>query len=120
MNRFIDHYKDAGVDTKYSAGIVRKYENEFIIAYEMKGASETFSIGQPVFDKDKNIMGYLGISFYKHLDYSTEGLIRIPVENWTICLPTEYCIDGKKVYTYWQMLEQMEVTESASKNPDQE
>ena len=51
MNRFIDHYKDENVTTKYDAGIVHKYGNDFIIAYEQRGAKDTFSIGQPVYDK---------------------------------------------------------------------
>lgn len=104
MNRFIDHYKDNGVDTQYNAGIVIRNNNYFAIAYEQMGAAETFSIGQPVYDKDKNLMGYLGIGLYANLDYFTEGNIRIPVEHWVICLPTRYCVDGKKVYTYWQMI----------------
>ena len=103
MNRFIDHYKDENVDTKYDAGVVSKYENGFMIAYEMGGAKETFSIGQPVYDKDKNLMGFLGIGLYANLDYSTEGRLRIPVEHWIICLPTKFCESGKRVYTYWQM-----------------
>lgn len=102
MNRFIDHYEDKNVDTQYGAGVVRKYGNGFLIAYETRGAEKTFSIGQPVYDKDKNLMGYLGIGLYANLDYSTEGRIRIPVEHWTICLPTNHCVDGKAVYTYWQ------------------
>lgn len=102
MNRFIDHYQDKDVATKYHAGRVSKYGNFFMIAYEMEGAKETFSIGQPVYDKDKNLMGYLGIGLYANLDYSTEGKIRIPVEHWIICLPTKYCEEGKTVYTYWQ------------------
>ena len=105
MNRFIDHYKDKNVATKYHAGTVVKYGNYFMIAYETKGANETFSIGQPVYDKDNNIMGYLGIGLYAHLDYCTEGNIRIPVEHWTICLPTQHCVEGKTVYTYWQAIE---------------
>lgn len=102
MNRFIDHYKDENVATGYNAGTVCRYGNDFVISYEMEGAKETFSIGQPVYDKDKNLMGYLGIGLYGSLDYATEGQIRIPVEHWTICLPTKYCISGKQVYTYWQ------------------
>ena len=102
MDRFIDHYKDENVTTKYDAGIVHKYGNDFIIAYEQMGARDTFSIGQPVYDKDENLMGYMGIGLFANLNYSTEGQIQIPVEYWSICLPTKHCIGGKKVFTYWQ------------------
>jgi hypothetical protein len=108
LNRFIDHYTDENVATQYSAGRVNKYGNGYMVAYEMEGAKETFSIGQPVYDKDKNLMGYLGIGLYANLDYSTEGQIRIPVEHWTVCLPTKHCVDGKAVYTYWQTQERSE------------
>lgn len=111
MNRFIDRYKDKNIDTQYDAGVVHKNGNDFAIAYEQKGAEETFSIGQPVYDKDKNLMGYLGIGLYASLDYSTEGQVRIPCEYWMICLPTKYCIAGKKVYTYWQTQAESEVEE---------
>lgn len=112
MNRFIDCYKDENVETKYAAGYVSKYENEYIISYETMGANETFSIGQPVYDKDENIMGYMGIGLYRNLDYySEEAKVKIPVEHWTICLPTKYCVEGKSVYTYWQHLENIESEE---------
>lgn len=106
MNRFIECYKNENVETKYSAGHVIKNEDEYIIAYETMGAKETFSIGQPVYDKDGNIMGYMGIGLYRNLNYSAEeAKVRIPVEHWTICLPTKHCAEGKHVYTYWQHLE---------------
>lgn len=102
MIKFIDQYKEKNVATKYDAGIVSKCGEDFMVACEMLGAGETFSIGQPVYDRDKNLMGYLGIGLYNHLNYSTEGKIRIPVEYWAICLPTQHCVEGKRVYTYWQ------------------
>ncbi|MBR1904876.1 MAG: hypothetical protein IJ819_00235 [Clostridiales bacterium] len=101
IKRFIDHHKDEDVDTGYDAGRVIKDNNNFIVGYETFGAAETFSIGQPVYDEDKNLMGYLGIGLYDALNYSCRE-IRIPVEYWVICLPTSYCKAGKKVYTYWQ------------------
>lgn len=104
MNRFIDHYKDINIETKYDAGRVGRYENNYIITFEKIGARKTFSIGQPVYDEDKNLMGYLGIGLFRYLDYATDARVRIPVEHWTICLPTEYCVEGKKVYTYWQTI----------------
>ncbi|MBR0090588.1 MAG: hypothetical protein IJP92_02700 [Lachnospiraceae bacterium] len=101
MKRFIDCYNEDH-EIKYDAGIVYWYEGDFIIGYEQKGAADTFSIGQPVYDEDQNLMGYLGVTVFRNLDYSTESGIRIPVEVWRICLPTKHCVEGKKVYTYWQ------------------
>lgn len=106
INRFIKQVEDkASFDNnlEYSSGIVEydRDTNTYSIAYQQYGAEETFSIGQPVFDKDNNLMGYLGISLYENLDYSCEAL-RVPVERWTICLPTKHCAYGKQVYTYWQ------------------
>ena len=104
MNKFIDCYnKDMRFNLNYNAGVVVKDGKEFIIAYEMNGARKTFSIGQPVYDKDKNLMGYLGMGLYDALDYSTKADVRIPVEKWVICLPTKDCEEGKQVYTYWQV-----------------
>ena len=104
INNFINQYRsEEMLATKYDAGKVIKCGDQFGICCEMGGAKETFSIGQPVYDKDFNLMGYLGIGFWEHLDYA--GDIRIPVERWAICLPTEYCIEGKQVFTYWQMIE---------------
>lgn len=87
--------------TEYDAGVVYEREGHYIIGYEMCGAEKTFSIGQPVYDKDGNVMGWLGIGLYRNLDYSIE-IMRVPCEYWEICLPTRYCEKGKKVYTYWQ------------------
>lgn len=98
--RFVDQLKMKNVATKYDSGTVCERDGNFIIGYEMKGAEDTFSIGQPVYDVDGNIMGWLGIGLYSSLNYSSE--IRIPCEYWQICLPTKHCVAGKKVYTYWQ------------------
>lgn len=105
--RFVDQLKMGNVATKYDSGIVCEKDGNFIIGYEMKGAEHTFSIGQPVYDVDGNIMGWLGIGLYSSLDYSAEK-IRIPCEYWQICLPTKHCVAGKKVYTYWQNKEAKE------------
>lgn len=104
ISRFINQYDIENIEmaTDYDAGIVCDNNGERIIGYEMQGARETFSVGQPVFDKDGNLMGYLGIGVFASLDYATTEPIRIPVEYWKICLPTKYCECGKKVYTYWQ------------------
>lgn len=88
---------------KYNAGTVRCYDGNFIIGYEERGAEETFSIGQPVFDRNKNLLGFLGIGMFAYLEHSFKfNGQKIPVYHWTICLPTEHCRDGKQVFTYWQ------------------
>lgn len=104
ISKFINQYniKDIDMKTQYNAGIVCYNDGECIVGYSMQGAIETFSVGQPVFDKDGNLMGYLGVGVFSNLDYATSTPIRIPVEYWKICLPTKYCEDGKTVYTYWQ------------------
>jgi len=109
--KFIEQMKMEKVDRQYDAGVVCENDGNYIIGYEMQGAEETFSIGQPVYDKDKNLMGYLGIGLYANLNYYTEGQIRIPVEHWIICLPTKYCEVGKRVYTYWQMADVVQESE---------
>ncbi len=104
--KFIEQLKQLKIkemDKQYDAGIVCETNGNYIIGYETQGAEETFSIGQPVYDKDKNIMGWLGIGLFGTTDYSLETII--PCEYWQICLPTKYCAVGKKVYTYWQIKE---------------
>lgn len=58
------------------------------------------AIGQPVYNSSGALMGYLGVGLFDMLDYSMD--IRIPCEYWEICLPTEDCIEGSLIYTYWQ------------------
>lgn len=101
--KFIEQMKMEKVDTQYNAGIVCEQDGNYIIGYEMRGAEKTFSIGQPVYDKDKNIMGWLGIGLFENLNYTAK--IRVPCEYWQICLPTKFCEGGKQVYTYWQTIE---------------
>lgn len=96
LNKDVD-YKDNLI---YSAGKVFVKSDECRVGFEQYGAGETFSVGQPVYDKDGNLLGYLGIGLAGSLDYSCS--IRVPVEYWTICLPTKHCTDGKQVFTYWQ------------------
>lgn len=110
--KFIEQLKIKDMDRQYSAGIVCNTDGNYIIGYEQRGAEETFSIGQPVYDKDKNIMGWLGIGLYEDLDYSAK--VRVPCEYWQICLPTKFCKVGKQVYTYWQMAD-LEPKESEDK-----
>lgn len=104
INRFLDTYKEKPDEEllDYSAGIVNVHDNEFVVDRQQAGAEETFSIGQPIYDKEANLLGYLGIGIFDHLDYANTNR-RIPVEYWKICLPTEYCARGKGIFTYWQM-----------------
>lgn len=104
IKRFIEHYKDDVPESalQYEAGKVVADKYGFHIGWEQYGAQETFSVGQPVYDEYGNIMGYLGIGLFSSLDYSTDRKIRIPVSFWQICLPTQHCKAGKKVFTYWQ------------------
>jgi len=109
IERFVDQFVDyieSEYPTQYSAGHIIQRYGDFIIAEEQAGARETFSIGQPVYDKDGNPLGYLGIGLYENLDYAVG--VRVPVEYWRICLPTQDCVPGKKVYTYWQYKEMWE------------
>ncbi|MDR0497682.1 MAG: hypothetical protein LBH42_08720 [Treponema sp.] len=91
---------------KYSAGQVSDDRERLIIAYQQKGAEDTFSIGQPVYDKEYNLMGYMEIIVWGSLDYSERfNGENIPVEHWAIGNPTKYCRVGKQVLTYWQRWE---------------
>jgi hypothetical protein len=104
MNRFIEQIKHS---TEYDAGIVDVIDGNYAIAFETNGASKSFSVGMPIYDKDNNLMGYLGIGLYDGLNYGGTD-VRVPCEYWQICLPTIYCKASKKVFTYWQMLERKE------------
>lgn len=85
---------------KYDSGVVSEGN---IVGYAQNGAERTFSIGQPMYDKDGNLMGYLGIGLYRSLNYvSPIPGIEIPVEHWQIMNPTKFCKVGKNVFTYWQ------------------
>lgn len=90
-------------DLKYNAGCIHKVDGNYAIVFSQLGAENTFSIGQPIYNKDKNKIGYLGIGLYKNLDYA-ECLhdVDIPCYYWMLCNPTNYCKDGILVYTYWQ------------------
>ena len=90
-------------DLQYYGGRVAHNNGEQIIGQSKKGAEDTFSICQPVFDKDNNLLGYLGIGMYQHLNYSNSpNKIDIPCYYWKICNPTKYCKVGIKAFTYWQ------------------
>ncbi len=104
IGKFLNDLLMDEIDEKllqYDAGEVLLKDDKYIIINHMKGAEELFSIGQPVYDNDGKLMGYLGIALFDNLNYSTDKNVRIPVEYWQICLPTEDCISGKQVFTYW-------------------
>lgn len=104
IKRFINDILREDIDDEklqYDAGNVLEIGGIYFIVDRMIGADELFSVGQPVYDEDGNLMGYLGVGLFNHLNYSTENNVRIPVEYWQICHPTEDCISGKQVFTYW-------------------
>ncbi|MBP3851240.1 MAG: hypothetical protein J6D36_01715 [Erysipelotrichaceae bacterium] len=108
ITMFINQSKKTNIDTQYYAGRVWVVNGMPFINGQTFGAEETFSIGQPVYDEDCNLLGYLGISILENLDYAlheealSKGIKKIPCENWIICLPTKYCKHGVKVFTFWQ------------------
>lgn len=110
LELFVKQNKIDKENLKYDAGIVYDYsDNEFIIANEQKGAEDTFSIGQPIYDKQKNKLGYLGIGMYKNVNYYCENIEeQIPVYYWKICNYTKYCKSGVKIFTYWQNFNKFE------------
>lgn len=105
VNRFIEQMKKH--ETRYDAGRVYEINGGFGISSNELGAEETFAVGMPIYDKDNNLMGYLGIGLYESLNYGGTD-VRVPCDYWQICLPTKNCEVGKKVFTYWQMLERKE------------
>lgn len=102
MDKFVDCYSNNVNEPGVDAGVVGKYLDNFNVICDKKGIKETFSVGQPVYDRYGHIMGYLGIGLYQYVNYWTDCNIKIPMEYWMICLPTEHCVEGKQVYTYWQ------------------
>jgi hypothetical protein len=87
------------------AGFIYLHKGVYGIEQEQYGARDTFSIGQPVYDKENNLMGHLEIHVYDTLHYYAEGenlKENIPVEYWAVGNPTEHCKEGKRVFTYWQ------------------
>ena len=100
FKRFIDCYNNEDMPTEYYAGHIVLDDDAYVIASQMRGAEDTFSVGQPVYDKDHNLMGYLGIGLFNHLDWSAD--IRIPVDKWVVLMPTKHCARGKQVFTYFQ------------------
>lgn len=108
LNKFLEQSAPANSTKQYSAGVVVMIGNNYGIGYAQKGAEDTFSIGQPVYDETDHLLGYLGIILFESLDYghpNNKQGVRIPVEAWGIMLPTKYCEVGTRVRTYWQMVE---------------
>lgn len=103
IKRFIDSYKDENVATRFQSGRIWYSDERYLINGAMIGAEETFSVGQPVFNKNGDLLGYLNLHLLTNLNYSTDGFDgRIPCEVWEIDLPTIHCKRGIEVYTYWQ------------------
>lgn len=103
IKKFIYCYKDENVETKYDSGRLWETDDGFLINGAMVGAEETFSVGQPVFNEDGDVLGYLGIALLRNLDYAADDFDGIiPCEVWKIERPTKHCKRGIKVYTYWQ------------------
>lgn len=103
LKRFVDQLKDGLSDKnllKYDAGYVCYHYGHYVIDRSMKGAEQTFSVGQPVYNDNGDLLGYLGIGLFESLNYGST--IRIPVEFWEICLPTKECQSRVHVKTYWQ------------------
>jgi len=89
-----------------SAGRVSQRDYGFQVAYEQMGAQGTFSIGQPVYNIENQLMGFLSIGLYESLDVHIENKDchgeNIPAYFWRIDNPTSACQHGEKVYTFWQ------------------
>lgn len=96
-------------ELEYDAGRLSLHNGDFIVDHAMRGAEETFSIGQPVYTDEGELIGYLGIGLFGNLDYYLDNLeLRVPVEYWKICLPTKHCVPGVHVNTYYQNLKRGE------------
>ena len=103
IKEFIEQNNIESGDLQYYAGRISSNNGDYIIGYSQRGAEDTFSICQPMFDKDHNLLGYLGIGMYQHLDYTHHPhKTDIPCYYWKICSPTQYCQVGIEVFTYWQ------------------
>jgi len=115
MRRFIDDIKNPPcLKGNYYSGHVSRNDYEepgttYYVAYEQQGAADTFSVGMPVYDKEKNLMGFLGVGLWQNLNYAkgdmTPDGVSIPVERWEIRNPTQFCQQGKDVFTFWQVAE---------------
>lgn len=103
IKKFIDSYKDENVATKYHSGKIWFSKGRYLINGAMVGTEETFSVGQPVFNENGDLLGFLSLHLLTNLNYATDDFEgRIPCEIWEIELPTTHCKHGIEVYTYWQ------------------
>jgi len=103
IKRFVSQKTVEAKLLQYHAGKVSEDGGQFIVSGFQQGAAETFSIGQPVYDTENNLMGYLKLGVWKGLDYGERfNGEYIPSERYEIGNPTQFCINGKKVITYWQ------------------
>ena len=103
IKEFIKQENVESGSLQYSSGILQYNDDGYLIGYEQKGAEDTFSICQPMFDKNNNLLGYLGIGMYSGLNYTHQPhKLNIPCYYWKICKPTKYCKVGIEVFTYWQ------------------
>jgi len=104
MYKLFVHQKQ--VDEKsleYFAGRIYLNAGRYFIGDQQRGAEEIFTIGQPIYDTDNFLMGYMEIALHKNLDYAGRyNGLNIPAEGWAIGHPTAHCQPGKKVVTYWQ------------------
>lgn len=97
---------------EYRCGTVTRIDGRFVVGFNQIGAEEyLFSVGQPVYDDEGNVMGWLGIGLYNHLNHYTgdmeeEKRVRIPAYYWEICLPTEHCKEFKRIRSHWQHIKE--------------
>ena len=108
LKLFVEQLK-SGVDQndlRYDAGRVFLHKGRYVIDYSQKGAEKTFSVGQPVYNDNGDLLGYLGLGLFESLNYGAD--IRVPVEFWEIQLNTPQCRNGVHIKTYWQKEEGVE------------
>jgi len=92
---------------KWAAGKVSTYKLRTHIVFDVQGAQhgalETFSVGQPVYDEEDNLMGFLACSLMSEVSYAERyNGERIPSAYWVIENPTAHCKVGKNIVTFWQ------------------
>jgi hypothetical protein len=108
---FYDQEKPDDKWLTYDSGkLVESSSGRLCIAYEERGARMLYSVGQPIYDTDYNLLGHLGIGIYNNLNYcdspNKEHDILIPVYFWSIENQTRFAISGTKVKTYWHYLKE--------------
>lgn len=107
ISTFFEQSRPDGVSTILSSKI--DYDpgiNQYIIVQTYKELEETFSIGQPVYDCNYNLVGYLSIKLYASTytyKKNDSELLKVPIYYWIVGNPTKYCKSGSYIYTYWQI-----------------